>query len=81
MKKKKKRILVYASSHKNSNKKSFRLFLKRNKIYFETVVMLIASIAGIFISIAGVQVSIMANDISVNEQKIEDLEKQPYFRN
>lgn len=79
MKKKKKRILVYASSQKNSSKKSFRLFLKRNKIYFETIVMLIASIAGIFISIAGVQVSIMANDISANEQRIEDLEKQPYF--
>lgn len=57
----------------------FKLFLERNKIYFETVLMLVLTITGIVVSVAGVKVGIVANSIAENENKISDLEKQPTF--
>lgn len=66
-------------SIKSKNTFSFRMLLEKNKIYFETIVMIIVSVAGILVSIAGIQVSKMSNEISINSQKIENLEKQPYF--
>lgn len=61
-----------------SNNK-FKSFLTRNKIYFETIMMLAVSIAGIIVSIVGVNVAITSNNISLEEKKIENLEKQPAF--
>ncbi len=66
-------------SIKAKNTFSFRMLLEKNKIYFETIVMIIVSVAGILVSIAGIQVSKMSNEISINSQNIENLEKQPYF--
>lgn len=61
----------------DSNK--FKIFLEKNKIYFETLMMLIISIAGIIVSVVGVRVDVAANNISLEEKRIEDLEKQPSF--
>lgn len=57
----------------------FKIFLEKNKIYFETIMMLIISIAGIIVSVVGVRVDVAANNISLEEKRIEDLEKQPSF--
>lgn len=57
----------------------FKSFCERNKIYFETILMLILTIAGIIVSIVGVKVGIIANNIAENENRINDLEKQPTF--
>lgn len=57
----------------------FKVCLENNKIYFETIMMLIISIAGIIVSVVGVRVDIVANNISLEEKRIEDLEKQPSF--
>jgi len=57
----------------------FQIFLERKKIYFETIMMLVLSLAGVIVSIVSVKVAMAANDISLNEQRIEDLEKQPAF--
>ncbi len=64
---------------KADTKSKFQTFLERKKIYFETVMMLALSIAGVIVSIVSVKVAMVANDISLNEQRIEDLEKQPAF--
>lgn len=64
---------------KKNTENKVQLFLEHNKIYFETIMMLILSFAGIIVSIVGVKVAMVANDISLNEQRIEDLEKQPAF--
>lgn len=57
----------------------FQLWLERNKIYFETIMMVFLSVAGIIVSAAGIIVANVANDISLEESRIEDLEKQPAF--
>ncbi len=57
----------------------FKIFCEQNKIYFETIMMLILTVTGIIVSIAGVKVGIIANKITENENRIKDLEKQPTF--
>lgn len=57
----------------------FKMFLEKNKIFFETIMMLIISIAGIIVSVVGIRVDVAANNISLEEKRIEDLEKQPSF--
>ena len=57
----------------------FKRFCEQNKVYFETVLMLILTISGIVVSIVGVKVGIIANNIAENENYITDLEKQPTF--
>lgn len=64
---------------KVDTKSKFQIFLEQKKIYFETITMAVLSLAGIIVSIVSIRVAITANDISLNEQKIEDLEKQPAF--
>lgn len=64
---------------KADTKSKFHIFLERKKIYFETIMMLAISLAGVIVSIVSVKVAMVANDISLNEQRIEDLEKQPAF--
>lgn len=64
---------------KADTESKLHIFLERKKIYFETVMMLAFSIAGVIVSIVSVNVAMVANDISLNEQRIEDLEKQPAF--
>lgn len=66
-------------SVKPNCKNTLQLFLERNKIYFETIMMLALSIAGIIVSIVSVRVAITANEISLDEKMIADLEKQPAF--
>ena len=83
-KKKKSKYLIYNENTKllevkADTKSKFQTFLERKKIYFETVMMLALSIAGVIVSIVSVKVAMVANDISLNEQRIEDLEKQPAF--
>ena len=82
--KKKSKYLIYNENTKllevkADTKSKFQTFLERKKIYFETVMMLALSIAGVIVSIVSVKVAMVANDISLNEQRIEDLEKQPAF--
>lgn len=84
LRKKKNKNLIYNESTKlieikTDTKSKFQLFLERKKIYFETIMMLILSFAGVIVSIVSVKVAMTANDISLNEQRIEDLEKQPAF--
>ena len=86
MNKKEKTILHYdEQTHminveiKNSTKSKFKIFCEQNKIYFETILMLILTVTGIIVSIASVQVGIIANNIAENENRINDLEKQPTF--
>lgn len=57
----------------------FKRFCEQNKVYFETVLMLILTISGIVVSIVGVKVGIIANNIAENDNYITDLEKQPTF--
>lgn len=57
----------------------FKALLEKNKIYFETIMMLIISIAGIIVSVVGIRVDVAANNISLEEKRIVDLEKQPSF--
>lgn len=57
----------------------FKIFCEQNKIYFETILMLILTVTGIIVSIASVKVGIIANNIAENENRIDDLEKQPTF--
>mgnify|MGYP000014903231 FL=1 len=84
LKKNKTTKLIYNESTKlievkPDTESNFQVFLEKKKIYFETIMMLILSIAGTIISIVSVKVAMVANDISLNEQRIEDLEKQPSF--
>ena len=84
LKKNKTTKLIYNESTKlievkPDTESNFQEFLEKKKIYFETIMMLILSIAGTIISIVSVKVAMVANDISLNEQRIEDLEKQPSF--
>lgn len=84
LRKKKNKYLIYNENTKlievkTDTKSKFQLFLERKKIYFETIMMLILSLAGVILSIVSVKVAMVANDISLNEQRIEDLEKQPSF--
>lgn len=48
----------------------FRMFLERNKIFFEISLAIIVAITGIFISI-------QANNIAKNQTKIMELENTP----
>lgn len=63
----------------NKDKKSMVDWLKENKIIFETIVMVIISIAGIVISFWNYKVS--ESQFKLNEWELEQvmLEKQPYF--
>ena len=84
LKKKKRKNIIYNENTKtieikNDTESKFQLFLEQKKIYFETIMMLILSLAGGIVSIVGIKVAMVANDISLNEQRIEDLEKQPSF--
>lgn len=84
LKKNKTTKLIYNESTKlievkPDTESNFQVFLEKKKIYFETIMMLILSIAGTIISIVSVKVAMVANDISLNEQRIEDLEKQHSF--
>lgn len=58
----------------------FKRFCEQNKVYFETVLMLILTISGIVVSIVGVKVGIIANNIAENENYITDLEKTADIR-
>ena len=84
LRKKKNKKLIYNENTKlieikTDTKSKFQLFLEQKKIYFETIMLLILSFAGVIVSIVGVKVAMVANDISLNEQRIEDIEKQPSF--
>ena len=84
LKKKKRKNIIYNENTKtieikNDTESKFQLFLEQKKIYFETIMMLILSLAGGIVSIVGIKVAMVANDISLNEQRIEELEKQPSF--
>ena len=84
VRKKKNKNLIYNENTKlieikTDTKSKFQIFLERKKIYFETIMMLVLSLAGVIVSIVSVKVAMVANDISLNEQRIEDLEKQPSF--
>lgn len=70
---------IEGTNTKSVTKSKLQLFLERKKIYFETIMMLAVSIAGIIVSIVSVNVAIAANDISLDEKRIADLEKQPSF--
>lgn len=70
---------IEGTNTKSVSKSKLQLFLERKKIYFETIMMLAVSIAGIIVSIVSVNVAIVANDISLDEKRIADLEKQPSF--
>lgn len=85
-KRKSKTILYYDESTKiikvNTDvpiTNKFKSFCEENRIYFETILMLILTVAGIIVSIASVKVGIIANNIAENENYINDLEKQPTF--
>ena len=78
LKKKKRKNIIYDENTKiieikNDTESKFQLFLEQKKIYFETIMMLILSLAGGIVSIVGIKVAMVANDISLNEQRIEDL--------
>lgn len=83
-KNKKSKYLIYNETTKLIDikvdlKSKLQVFLERKKVYFETIMMLAVSIAGIIVSIVGVKVAMVANDISLDEKRIGDLEKQPAF--
>ena len=66
-KKKKSKYLIYNENTKllevkADTKSKFQTFLERKKIYFETVMMLALSIAGVIVSIVSVKVAMVAND-------------------
>lgn len=84
IRKKKNKNLIYNENTrlieaKTATQSKLQLFLEQNKIYFETIMMFVLSLAGVIVSIVSVKVAMVANDISLNEQRIEDLEKQPSF--
>lgn len=70
---------LFKVKEKEDTERKIKIFLEQKKIYFETIMMLVLSIAGIIVSIVSVNVAMVANDISLNEQRIADLEKQPSF--
>lgn len=85
-KRKSKNILNYNENTKiismiadNQNKNKFKIFCEQNRIYFETILMLVLTVVGIIVSIASVKVGIIANNMAAGENHISDLEKQPTF--
>ena len=71
--------LFNVNQNTSSTNNKFKQFLNYNKIYFETLLMFILTVAGIIVSIVGVRVGIVANNIAKTENQISDLEKQPTF--
>lgn len=53
--------------------------LKKNKIFFETIVMAILTLMGIVISIVGVRIDLRNQEISEKELEILTNEREPYF--
>lgn len=71
--------LFHVNPNTSSTNNKFKQFLDHNKIYFETLLMLILTVAGIIVSIAGVRVGMVADNIAETENRISDLENQPTF--
>ena len=77
-KKENKKIVFYDENTKlfnvnqntSSTNNKFKQFLNYNKIYFETLLMFILTVAGIIVSIVGVRVGIVANNIAKTENQI-----------